>query len=227
MVVSVSHATLKAYQVQMFTDNMIRFVGAGQRLAIIRWKSSTDKETGIKTEAKSAMCVSLPVLEFEIEPMEVKASVKDYLEKQQDLIIRQQIDKWFVEHRNVVISEIYINNELLGFEGLQVFHASSVIGGKLSEELIKNWFDEVLAGPLELRIAGLPGITDITLKKAMEQHKMLLSKLASPKASMNEKIAEQLIRVVNVVEDDSMVKDSLLRKLNGFKASEEELLAVL
>jgi hypothetical protein len=223
----VNHATLKLYQVQMFTDNMVRFVGNGHRLSVIRWKSSTNKETGVTTPAKSAMCVSLPKIEFAIEPECLRESVNDYLEAQQDLIVRQQIDKWFAEHSNVILSEIYINPELVSVEGLQVFHASNSIGGKLSEELIKSWFDEVLYKPLEERIALLPGINDTTLKAAMMQHRDLLAKLASPKASFNERIADQMIKAINTVNEDSMVKASLLRKLNGFKMKDEELLAVL
>jgi hypothetical protein len=225
---AVSQATLVPYEVKVWNENMVKFVGANQRLAVIRWKTTTDKETGIKSAPKSAMCVSLPVLEFAIEPVELTASVKDYLESQQDVIVRKIIDNHFSQNENVTLKEIIIPPAFLNVDGLAEFFKLTSTNGKISEEQIKSWFDSNLAEKLEIRLAALPGINDDILKKAMFQHKSLLAKLASPKAVISEKMAEQLLKVVTLDPDDfSGVKEALVNKLNGFKAKDEDLLASL
>lgn len=226
----VGSATHIPYEVKVWNENSEKFLGAGQRLAVIRWKTVTDKETGVKTAPKAAMCVSLPAIsqEIEIEPVCLKETVISYLEDQQDLIMRKIIDNFFIENVNVVLKEIVVNPAFLNSEGLSAFYNLNATNGKVSEVQIKDWFTLNVKEHLEIRLSNIPNMTDEVLKKAVEQHKNLLMKLASPKAVISEKIADQLLKVVNLnVEDFSGVKEALVRKLVSFKAKEEELLASL
>lgn len=227
---AISQATLVPYEVKVWNENMVKFVGANQRLAVIRWKTTTDKETGVKTAPKSAMCVSVPSIsqEVEIEPASLKESVVSYLEAQQDMIIRKIIDNHFDNNTNVTLKDIVIIPSWLDADGLAHFYTINSTNGKLSEDQIKIWFDTNLAEKLEIRLAALPGITDVVLQKSLLQHKMLLAKLASPKAVLSEKMADQLLKVASLdPEDFSGVKEAIVNKLMSFKAKDEELLASL
>lgn len=220
-------AALKPYQVSTFTDNSFRFCPAGHRLSVIRWKETTDKVTGVKKPAKSAVCVPVPLVAFEIEPAGLSESVKEFLESQQDLIVRGAIDRWFTENANCMLADILIDPFSLTVEGIARFGANNAIGAKLSVELVRSWFEAYLQEPLELKLAALPEATDAMVEKAVKQHRELLEKLASPKAIMGEDITRQLIKVVGFVEEDTSVKGALLRKLNGFLVKDEELLMAL
>lgn len=229
-VVGNGNATHVPYEVKVWNENSEKFLGAGQRLAVIRWKTVTDKETGVKTAPKAAMCVSLPAISqaVEIEPACLKESVISYLEEQQNLVVRKVIDNWFQDNTNVSLREIVVNPAFLTPEGLSAFYNLNATNGKVSETQIKDWFIGNVQEELELRLSNIPSMTDEVLKKAVNQHKELLMKLASPKAVFSEKIADQLLKVVTLnVEDFSGVKEALIKKLVSFKAKEEELLASL
>lgn len=226
----VNHGTHVPYEVKVWNENSEKFLGNGQRLAVIRWKTVTDKETGVKTAPKAAMCVSLPSInmEIEIEPATLKETVVSYLEGQQDLIVRKIIDNHFVDNVNTTLKEIVVNPAFLNPEGLSAFYNLNATNGKISEDQIKSWFAQNIQSELEIRLSNIPSMTDEVLKKAVEQHRSLLIKLASPKSVISEKIADQLLRVVQLnTEDFSGVKEALVRKLMSFKAKEEELLASL
>lgn len=225
-----SNAALVPYEVQVWSENSVKFLGAGMRLAVIRWKTVTDKDTGSKISPKAAMCISIPAIsqEVEIEPACLKETVIDYLQGQQDLILRKIIDNHFAENSNTTLKEIVVNPAFLNINGLAAFYNLNATNGKVSEVQIAEWFMGNIKDELELRLSNVAGMTDVVLKKAVEQHKMLLMRLASPKAVISEKIAEQLLKVVMLNNEDfSGVKEALVRKLGSFKAKEEELLASL
>lgn len=221
------HAMLHPYKVSTFTDSSVKFCPNGFRLSVIRWKQTTDKLTGKVTPAKSAVCVPVPVVVFAVEPASLADSFATYVADQQDLIIRGQIDRWFSEHSNVMLSEIDINLGSVSAEGLQTFHLQNMVGGKLSSEVINEWFDLEVSGKLEEKLAQIEGINDLTLKAAIKQHRDILARLASSKVALTEKITDQLLKVVRLAEGETMIKDTLIKKLVSFKAKDEELLLEL
>src|SRR5258706_16471622 len=81
----VFHAPLKPYQVSLLTDKSYQFCPVGYRLAVIRWKETTDKVTGVKKPARSAICCPVPVISFQVEPEILRDAISDCIAEKQDM----------------------------------------------------------------------------------------------------------------------------------------------
>lgn len=197
---------------------------AGQRLSVIRFKTPSDKKDDSTFVRPINVCVSIPILELQsVKPDCLKAAFDEAFQELQDAAIRKLI----VDALEEGTKKNIISDDEISYEAIARYAAAMAISGKLSKSTLDVWFDENLADALTLALANALGISDKPsvaetekLTAAINQHKKLICELASPRASMPEKLAGQLKKAVLVAEDDK-IRASLVSKLDAFLKPKE------
>lgn len=226
---NLSSVILTPFQVVMYVEGMENRVTASDRLSVIRWKTPKDKMSDTSYRKQPTLCVAIPVIEFEVEPACLVEAMKQAIEDMQDNAIRDVITTEIEAQPGMNLATILIPRELGTPSGLAAWSAKKVISGRLSTELLTQWFASTLQAPLEVALAGIEGISEVQHTKAVAQHKMLVISLASPRAVMNPKIAAQLQKAINLVPVGDKVRNQLNTKLELFinPVSANELLLSL
>lgn len=190
----------------------------GQRLAKITYK--VDKATGIKPESKA---VSIPVITFDaIQPH--LASLKDEIVAMvhgaQDKLIRSKVEAGAIEVQDTECN-------------LQATIAWMLEeSGRLTGETIRGWFQDTLRDNLMVTFADKLGIGETPSKeqadklaKVLQGYEDTFAKLASGAASFTELQKANMLKALELVEDDEdSLKQRFIARLSKAKEKEEDLL---
>lgn len=206
---------VKNYQISLFTDSAA-IKTPGDRLAIIRFKSTKNKD-GSERPANPSFFVSIPSDEISVEPEDLNKPLTQCFHDLQDSIIREKVLEML---ENKVVTSTISNLEI-NATAASLYYDRVASNGRLSKESIAAWFDTDLAEPLAsaLMKANNKLMEDAdALIKAVEAHRTHISSLASPRAMMSVKLAEQLLKAVNLAPDTegSKIKPALKTKLDLF-----------
>lgn len=191
-----------------------------QRLSVVTFKTPKDKKDDQTYKKPVARSVSIPVLKVEIIPPILQAALQQAFHDLQDDVVRKLVVEKLESEPNVVSFDI--SDDAISFDAVAAYAASEAVSGKLSKELLENWFDENLDEPLTLALAAAMKLSDTPtdaetarLDAAVKQHRVIISQLASPRAALPEKIVLQLQKAVALAPTDK-VRNSLDEKLKGF-----------
>lgn len=196
-------------------------------LRVIRWKETTNKVTGEKKPARSALCVSIPQIPIICTPAPFKEALQDAVYVIVDAFIRSKVEADFVAGKQ---PEPIIATDLEP-SSLSAWFAEQESSKRLSKEAIGDWFDaaiqDQLLETLAAKISENDPDADRKLAAASQQFRNLLIKLASPQANFPKQLAEQLISAVELSAEVDQMQATLLTKLRKFTASSEDLLLSL
>jgi len=214
------------YQVYPFTKSS-KPDSNNHTLRVIRWKETKDKVTGEKKPARSAMCVSIPLIPIICTPAPFKEALQAAVYDIVDLFIRSKIEADFAANRR---PEPIIAADLEP-AALSAWFAEQESSKRLSKEAIGDWFDaaiqDQLLETLAAKISENDPEADKKLAAASQQFRNLLLKLASPQANFPKQLAEQLISAVELSAEQDAMQATLLTKLRKFTATTEDLLLSL
>lgn len=223
----------QTHNVEILTDNSKAL--DGQRLSRITFKTPTDKKDDASYKRPVARCVSVPVVTLMIQPDCIAAALQAAYEELQDAVIRDIIVndlQYGPAGSDGKLRAISIHDDQISYEAIAAYSARVSVSGKLSKEVLNNWFDSDLKDQLTLALAAVLQLPDEPsapeqqrLNAAVDQHRNMISALASPKSSLPENICKQLKKAVSLAED-SKVKSSIINKLETFMKPAEIVLAI-
>lgn len=215
------------YPVMLHTDSS-KPATTADRLVVIRWKTPTDKIKAAAYKKPATRCVSVPRINVSAEPAILNEAVTTAFQDLQDEVIRSLVTEAIESGKDTLT----IHADSISYEGVANYAKDKAVSGRLSGDIIKSWFEGALEEPLTLAFANVLQLTDnptpeqlAKLAKVVEQHKELIVSLASPRASMNEKIAAQLKKAVALAPEER-IKAQLTAKLDMFLAPKETVLDI-
>lgn len=194
----------------------------GQRLSKITYK--TDKSTGIKPDSK---CVSIPVTKWEeVEPhiSSLKGEFLTVVHKAQDAIVRNKVEAGAKEITSEAIALPAVISYLLEESG------------RLTGEVIREWFKDTLSDTLLVTFASKLGIAEDAaptkeqeekLAKIIKGYEDSFAKLASGAATFNEMQKTNMLKALDFIEEDDALKSRFVDRLTKKEVKEDDLLMAL
>jgi len=201
----------------------------GQRLVTVTFKTPSQPEPGFVKPAN--VCVSIPVIAVQVNPVELQSAMQEQLEGLQDALIRSLYLQSLEEKKPIT----QLSDSMIGYAALKTYAEAEAISKRLTKDAIAAWFDSAISSDLMLALANamkLPNEMNAAqqsrLDAALTQYKALVTSLASPKASIAPRIAEQMEKVIVLAPEGDRMRKLLLSKVQGFKTEKTvELLANL
>lgn len=195
----------------------------GQRLAKVTYK--VNKETGIKPDSKA---VSIPVISWnEVQPHinTLSAGILAAVHTAQDKMIREQIEAGKTE----------ISGESIKLDAV-IEYMIAESNGRITGEVIRDWFSDTLKEPLMLAFASKLGIADNASPTAAQEKKLeqvlkgyedSFAKLASGAATFNELQKTNMLKALDLVDGEDMLASRFVQRLTNKPVKEDELLMSL
>lgn len=215
------------HDVKLYSGNEKAF--DGQRLVTVTFKTPSEPAPGFVKPAN--VCVSIPVIAVQVNPTELQAAMQEQLEQLQDALIRSL----YLQSLEAKSPLTQLHDGMIGYSALKTFAEAEAISKRLTKDAISLWFDSVVSSDLMLALANamkLPNEMNAEQQKrldaALTQYKALVTSLASPKASIAPRIAEQMEKAIVLAPEGDRMRKLLLSKVQGFKTEKTvELLANL
>lgn len=212
--------------VRLFIDGMKAIEGF--RLCVLRWKAMKDTP---KLSADRVVQVRKIILT--VQPAVLQAALLEAFEGMQDAFIRETVEAAI----NAGQQAIEIDQSSLSAESIAAWNNERSTGsGKLSGDIIKTWFDNALHDQLFIGLCLAKGIDDATatpdqlsvIEKAVDQHKQLFTKLASPTFTIgNEGTINQLLKAVSLASTDDTTTVRIANRVTAMKNKQEIILTDL
>lgn len=192
----------------------------GQRLSKVTYK--VDKVTGIKPESK---CVSIPVLAWsDVEPKldALKGAILGMVMKEQDSIVRGLVEA----------GKDSIQQDSISMDAVVTYMLES--SGRLTGEVIREWFGDSIKDSLLLAFASKLGIAEdqaptaeqeSKLNKILKGYEDSFAKLASGAASFNDIQRENMLKALQFADEDDLLASKFTERLS--KKSDDDLLMAL
>jgi len=201
----------------------------GQRLVTVSFKTPSEPAPGFVKPAN--VCVSIPVIAVQVSPVELQAAMQEQLEGLQDALIRS-LYLASLESRTPLTQ---LSDSAIGYAALKQFAEAEAISKRLTKDAVSLWFDAAVSSDLMLALANAMKLPDemneeqqAKLDAALTQYKALVTSLASPKASIAPRIAEQMEKAIILAPEGDRMRKLLLSKVQSFKVEKTvELLANL
>jgi len=201
----------------------------GQRLVTVTFKTPSQPEVGFVKPAN--VCVSIPVIAVQVSPVELQNAMQEQLESLQDALIRSLYLQSLEEKKPIT----QLSDSMIGYAALKTYAEAEALSKRLTKDAIAAWFDSAISSDLMLALANamkLPNEMNAAqqsrLDAALTQYKALVTSLASPKASIAPRIAEQMEKAIVLAPEGDRMRKLLLSKVQGFKTEKTvELLANL
>lgn len=204
-----------AYDVVEYTANS-KPKEADHRLCILTFKTPAKEKNNPAYVKQKNLCVSIPSLKIKAIPDLLTSALQAAFEDLQDATIRNLIVN---EDGQVIPSKKFLVDAEINFDAVAEYAAANAVSGKLTKEVIANWFDANLSEPLMVALANAMQIGDTPsaedsakLQKVLDQHKEMLKLCAATVPNVNQKIAKSLVSALNLVEEDR-VHSALRNKL--------------
>lgn len=212
------------YTTSIYTDSS-RAANNDHRLVVIGWKTP-QKEVGNASYRKPpTICLSVPKITISVTPEVLATAMQEAFYDMQNALLRDLVSNKPAEQR-VGLS---FSDSDFDAAAVKAFMAGSATAGRLSKEKIESWFDSSVTDPLTLLLANRMALSNTPsseelarLNKAIEQRKLLLTKIAGPGVPFNSDITKQLLKSIEPVED-SLIKQQVAAKLNSYVAQATNL----
>ena len=194
----------------------------GQRLAKVTYK--VDKKTGVKPDSKA---VSIPMIKWsDLTANHVTALQGEFLavvHKAQDSIVRAKVESGASSINDADISLDAVVQYLLEESG------------RMTGEVIRGWFSDTLKEPLMLAFASKLGIAEDAAPTAEQEDKLAkvikgyedsFAKLASGAATFNDAQKQNMLKALELVEEDDSFVVRFTERLSKVKSDDDLLLAL-
>lgn len=169
----------------------------GQRLVKIIYRSRDGKET------KQSKCVSVPQITIPeaIVNSNLAAIVLEALHSYQDKIIKSLIDAGATQ----------IHDDQISIDSIVAYQSEESSGGRLTKELIENWFDSSVSEMLIVAIAEKLGVGDsiteaeeVRILSAVAGYKSKFASLAGGKTFYAPEVVGNLQKALQLSESDEI-----------------------
>jgi hypothetical protein len=193
----------------------------GQRLAKVTYK--TDKVTGVKPDSKA---VSIPLITWtEITPYikALQGEFVDVVHKAQDALVRRKVEAGAASIHEDDISMSAVVSYLVEESG------------RMTGEVIREWYKESLSDSLMIAFASKLGIPEDSagtteqqakLEKILKGYEDSFAKLASGKASFNDMQRTNMLKALELIEDGDALKDKFVVRLSKVSNDDDLLMAL-
>ena len=194
----------------------------GQRLAKVTYK--VDKKTGVKPDSKA---VSIPMIKWgDLTANHVTALQGEFLavvHKAQDSIVRAKVESGASSINDADISLDAVVQYLLEESG------------RMTGEVIRGWFSDTLKEPLMLAFASKLGIAEDAAPTAEQEDKLAkvikgyedsFAKLASGAATFNDAQKQNMLKALELVEEDDSFVVRFTERLSKVKSDDDLLMAL-
>lgn len=195
----------------------------GQRLVSLWFKQSKEqKEKGL--EAHKPVAVSIPSLTLtDSETLSLKSYLVGYIQEVQNKIVRSKVEE----------GSTFIQDSDISLQACIEFLEEDSKGARLSGEAIGEWFSNTLADVLTVAFAERLGVSDIPteyetskLSALVGMYKAKFASLASPKTSYSKEITQNLLKALELVDEDDALKVRFTKRLEGMTQSSIEFLGL-
>lgn len=184
----------------------------GQRLAKVSYK--TDKATGVKKESKA---VSIPLIsshDVESNLAILMPALKEFLQCQQDAIVRKLVDAGATE----------VHDSQLSMQAIASYAEEESTGARLTKESIGAWFDSSVADYLRVAFADKLGLSNtptademFRVETAVATYKDKFAALAGGKTSYTPDVAEKLAKVLEFASEEDSIAAKFAVRLEKMK----------
>lgn len=176
-----------------------------QRLCVITFKTPSDKKDDPTYKRPDARCVSIPKLSINVTPQILSDALQQALEDLQDSVIRKIVVDAIAEGKSVIT----VMDAQISYEAIAEFAKMEAANGKLNKDAIEDFFDSQLGDKLTLALADAmkydsskpDAAKEKQIADAVTSYKTVFMTLAAPKAGMSPKIAVQIKKALDLVED--------------------------
>lgn len=179
----------------------------GQRLSLILFKTPKDKKDDKSYTKPENRCVSIPILSITCVPAILASALQDAFFELQDAVIKSKI----ITADDAGTKKLVILDSEIDFESCAAYAAENAISGKLTKDVVENWFDANMVEKLTVAIANAMGLGDTQsadeiarLDASVEQHKKLFASCAATRPAINTKIAKSLLKALELSEEDKV-----------------------
>jgi hypothetical protein len=217
-------ASIMSYPVTLYTDSS-RPANSDHRLVVISWKTPQKEVSNPSYKKPPTLCISIPAISITCEPSVLSAAITAAFHDMQNSYLREKINDKSVEQR----LEMTFSSQDLSPDAIAAWISSTASGGRLSADRISAWFTSAVSEPLTLLLANKMQLSDEPsaeqlerLQKAIEQRRVLLTKIAGPGTPFGADITKQLIAAVQPAEE-SLIKQQVLAKLSSYISNSIEL----
>lgn len=195
--------------IHLLTTDNAPVAPSGFRTITFWWKTS--KKTGKMLSPKRYSHVpvlSLPVMD---DKSQMALFIRNSVENAQDDYLKGLIEDWINNGQTVSqFSDQQLNLSAV----MDDFFSARKTGGRLNGDDIEEWFISDMAETLMLAIQKkLPEKNDEEIAKIMENYRDKYKKLASGAVKYPVPVAENLLKNINGVELDSVIKGKLVKRL--------------
>lgn len=196
---------------------------SGQRLAKVGYKTTK------KAKARFVnICVSVPRIgteEVDAVGERIWNHIQEWLEGKQDDVIRS-----LYEGKNGKMETI--EDADISMEAIIAYMDAEAAGGRMNKEMIERWFADHLEENLVVRIAELRSIEDETVieKEVMpivRGYRGMFSALATGVTVYPEDKCKNLLRALELADEDSPIEKSLKNRLTVMMAPKPEKIAMV
>lgn len=213
---------VRAYTEKEAAESVL--INAGFRLSVIRWRETTKKVAAGETTHQT-MCVLVHEIPLVIEkPKLLQDALRKSLDNLQDQRIKAVCENWLATGGQ--LQAFRIIPEEVNERGIKEWSDEEATGGRLSGDIIQQWFDASLRDPLVAQFTS-KGASQETAAKAGNGYAATFKKLASPAALMSADVLSKLTDALSLVPeanrsriDEQLVK-AIIRRM---PKSDDELL---
>lgn len=187
---------------------------SGQRLSKVLYKKITDKENPMFGIQRDSMCVSVPMIAGHEVEKNIKVlipHVVEFLQGVQDKVIKELVES----------GQKSIMNVDIGIDKLVDWLESNNESGRITKEVVGDWFDKNVSDTLAVVLAEKLGVSEVPsqaesdqIMKAVGVFRDKVSGLAGGKTMYEIKVAESLKKVINFAEDGDVLKARFVARLD-------------
>lgn len=171
-------------------------LNSGFRLSVIRWRE-TEKKLAAGEKTHATMCVLVEEIPLEItKPKLLHDALRRSLDKLQDDRIKAVCEAWLANGGQ--LTALRLIPEEINESGIRTWSDQETSGGRLSGDLIQQWFDSVLKDHLAAKFLA-NGASEDKATKACNGYAATFKKLASPATPMNVDILTKLTDAMGLV----------------------------
>lgn len=207
--------------VLLYTDSMK--ANEGFRLAVIRWKSMSDKP-----KLSPDRCVMVRKLHLTIEPSCLQTAFQQAFEDIQDAFIRECIES---DIRNGKAPQPIAQSQLSA-SSIAEWNSQKSSGERLTKDAIEAWYQQDLHELLVIALAESKGFNEdnppsdqvlADCEVSAKKHRDLLSKLASPTFTIGNPVVMKQLQNAVALSSDTTVGAKLATRLANIAKAQNEM----
>lgn len=212
------------YTVMLHTDNS-KPASATDRLAVIRWKATKDKNDKPVAARFANRCVSVPRTIISVIPDCLRDALTAAFYDAQDELIRSLIEEHLERDRNA--ATFTLSDYQINASAVSSFYAEKELTGRLSKDMLETWFDTSLSDALAAAFARKNNVAANSeqVSKVVINYRAFIAGLSAPRASYSETVLTNIEKAISLADQSDPLRSQLLAKITKLRTPKEQILA--